>query len=428
LKTADGFSVWQNASLLLGAASTKEEKVRTFRNQILWVVLSSCSLVLSAQEIKIANHSVQYHGFATQGFIHTNTNNWLTMHTNGVGSGAFTDMGFNVGMQFNDKVRVAAQFYDRKLGALGDWEPQLDWAMIEYRPKDWLGFRGGKVKTVMGLYNDKQDMDFANTYALLPQSIYPIDLRDAAIAHLGGDIYGRVRLMKHLGSVDYTAYGGRRSDSMHSGYPYLLGSYGIQLTSYGGPVYGGDLRWRTPLRGLLVGVSRLNQKITGKGESTGPGGPGSSTTLSPYTEWSKHDWTNQYFGQYTADRWHAESEYRRYFRDQMIASGAFENQVDARGWYVGGGFTVCKWFEAGSYYSHYRVFGGQSKSPGADHDYDKVITGKFTVNRFLTIKVEGHFMDGYGDAPYPNGFYSLQNSKGFAANTNGLLMRTGLSF
>lgn len=404
--------------------------MRTFRNRILWVVLSSCSLVLSAQEIKIANQAVQYHGFSTQGFIHTNTNNWLTMQTNGVGSGAFTDTGFNVGTRFNNRLRVAAQFYDRKLGALGDWEPQLDWAMVEFRAKDWLGFRGGKVKTVLGLYNDKQDMDFANTYALLPQSIYPIDLRDAMIAHVGGDIYGRVHLWKQLGSVDYTAYGGHRSDSMNSGYPYLLGSYGINLTSYGGPVYGADLRWRTPLRGLLVGVSRLNQQITGIGSST-MGISGNSGAASPYREWSKHDWTNQYFSQYTADRWHAESEYRRYLRDQMIANGAMENQVDARGWYVGGGFTVCKWFEAGSYYSHYRVFtpaGGTDTSAGADHDYDKVITGKFTVNRFTTIKVEGHFMDGYGNAPYPNGYYSLQNSKGFAANTNALVVRTGLSF
>jgi hypothetical protein len=398
------------------------------------LALLGFSICLHAQEFKIGKYEVQAHGFGTQGYVKTTNNNWLTMNTSGSGSGAFTDAGFNLGSKITSKLRVGGQVYSRKLGALGDWHPQLDWAMGDYQVKPWLGFRGGKVKTVLGLFNNTQDMDFANTFALLPQSIYPIDLRDATIAHVGGDIYGRVHLPKHTGSVEYTAYGGRRSDSMHSGYPYLLGSYGIYLTSYGGPVYGGDFRWKTPVHGLLLGVSRLDQEITGSGKAVMSQGA-TSGILTPYKEWSKHDWTNQYFGQYTASRWHAESEYRRYMRDQMISNGTFENQVDVRGWYVGGGFTATKWFEAGSYYSHYRVLGSGAanssvgaNSAGANHDFDKVITGKFTVNRFMTVKVEGHFMDGYGNEPYPNGFYTLQNPNGFANNTNALVVRTGLSF
>jgi len=37
----------------------------------------------------------------------------------------------------------------------------------------WFGVRGGKVKTVIGLSNDTQDYEFLNTFALLPQSVYP---------------------------------------------------------------------------------------------------------------------------------------------------------------------------------------------------------------------------------------------------------------
>ena len=386
------------------------------------------SICLHAQEFKIGKYEVQAHGFGTQGYIKTNDNNWLTMNTSGSGSGAFTDMGLNMGMQFNSKLRIGGQFYDRKLGKLGDWEPLMDWAMLDYHPKPWLGFRAGKVKTVLGLFTDTQDMDFANTFALLPQSVYPIDLRDASIAHEGGDIYGKGRLPHNLGSVAYVAYGGRRADNMNSGYPFLLtdvepGVISIKLSSYGGPVFGGDFRWKAPLRGLTVGISRLNERITGKGILNG---------ASPYFEYSKHDWTNQYYGQFSKDRFHVESEYRRYLRDQIIFNGMFEIITDVRGCYVGGGYRVNKWLEAGTYYSHYRMYPSGFNSAGHSdpslHDYDKAVTAKFTVNRYTYVKLEGHFMDGNGSALYPAGFYANVNPNGFANNTNALVARTGFSF
>ena len=159
---------------------------------------------VQAQEFKVFDRTVQFHGFASQGFVYTDQNNWLTMHSS-QGSGAFTDFGANASMQVTDKLRVGAQFYDRNLGNLGEWHPSLDWAFADYRFKPWLGIRGGKVKTALGLYNDTQDLDFLHTFALLPQSIYPTDLRDATIAHLGGDIYGSVSLRHHLGTISYTA-------------------------------------------------------------------------------------------------------------------------------------------------------------------------------------------------------------------------------
>ena len=390
------------------------------------------SIGLHAQEFKVGSKTVQVHGFGTQGFVHTNDNNWLTMNTSNIGSGAFTDMGLNMGMQITPKLHIGGQFYDRKLGKLGDWEPLMDWAMLDYHLKPWLGFRVGKVKTVLGLFTDTQDMDFANTFALMPQSVYPIDLRDASIAHEGGDIYGKEKLPNKLGSIAYTAYGGRRADNMHSGYPYLLsGIAGITLTSYGGPVFGGDFRWNTPVRGLTVGISRLNEMITGRGSYNGflgiPAQPN-------YWENSKHDWTNQYYGKYVKDKLHLESEYRRYLRDQTIFSGITWVETDVRGWYVGGGYTVNKWFEAGSYYSHYHIT--PSGGPGISssytdaelHDYDKVVTAKFTINKYTYFKVEGHFMDGNGTAHYPAGFYANVNPSGFANNTNALVVRAGFSF
>lgn len=117
----------------------------------------------------------------------------------------------------------------------------------------------------MGLYNDSQDLSFAHAFALLPQGIYPTDMRDATIAHTGGDLYGNVGLRHGAGEIAYTAYAGRRNDSIYSGYPYLLQDWQVFFRNLGGWQYGADLRWTTPLNGLTVQASRMNQSLTGKG-------------------------------------------------------------------------------------------------------------------------------------------------------------------
>jgi hypothetical protein len=392
------------------------------------------SISLHAQEFKLGSKTVQVHGFGTQGFIHTDDNNWLTMNTSKFGSGAFTDVGLNLSSQLSSQVRVAAQGYDRKLGQLGNWHPQFDFYMVDVKVKPWLGFRGGKVKTVLGLFTDTQDMDFDHTFALLPQSVYPIDMRDATIAHVGGDIYGKVKLPNKYGSLAYTAYGGHRSDSKYSGYPYLLAhvapGVSVLLSSYSGPIWGGDLRWNAAgeLKGRTVGASRLNESIAAKGTFFGQ----------PYWEQTNTDWTNQFYGKYAKNNLHLESEYKREYQNKVIFDGSTWVFTDVRGWYISGGYKISKWFEAGSYYSHYRVnYDGGPLVPGGivlenfpdpqRRDFDKVVTGKVTFNQYLTLKVEGHFMAGNGSAESPNGFYSSVNST-IQDNTNALVVRAGFSF
>jgi len=241
---------------------------------LLSICLCAARLSLHAQDFKLFDRQVQIHGFASQGFVHSDDNNWLTMNTSNVGSGEFTDFGANVSTQITDKFRVGAQVYDRNLGQLGRWHPSLDWGFADYRFKPWFGIRGGKVKTTLGLYNDTQDLDFLHPFVLLPQSVYPIDLRDATIAHLGGDVYGTLPLQHRLGDLSYTGFAGHRSDSMHSGYAYLATQYELYYSSYGGLQYGGDLRWNTPLKGLLIGASRMNENIMGKATFVNPTGQG----------------------------------------------------------------------------------------------------------------------------------------------------------
>lgn len=389
-----------------------------------------------AQEVKIWNRTVQAHGFFSQGFVYTDQNNWLTMNTSG-GSGAMTEMGLNVSSQITDKFRVGAQVYDRNVGQLGQWHPTLDWAVADYQFRNWFGIRAGKVKTTLGLYNDSQDMDFLHVFVLLPQGVYPTDLRDTTIAHAGGDVYGNVALPHHLGDLSYTAYAGNRSDSVYSGYPYFLSQFEIFVRSVEGPQYGGDLRWNTPLKGLMIGASRLDQEITAKGSFVNLFNPGGG--LVPYETTTKSFFTNQFYGDYRVGKLDLNAEYRRYFNRVPYVPGANE-ETDVRAWYISGCYRLGKRLEVGSYYSHYTVRDSASglallilipqtnTSLPQNHVYDKAVAARLDLNRFMYVKVEGHFMDGYGLGPYPDGFYPHQNPHGFKPNTNAFVLKTGFHF
>jgi len=69
---------------------------------------------------------------------------------------------------------------------------------------------------------------------------------------------------------------------------YLLTQFGNYPKTYGG-CNTAWISWSTPLKGLLIGASRMDEDITGKGLATNPFNPGAG--LLPYSESSKADWT-----------------------------------------------------------------------------------------------------------------------------------------
>lgn len=395
------------------------------RRRIVQLVLAGLCLGqawLVAQDFDVFGRHVQVHGFVSQGYVFTSGNNWLTMTTNGDGSAGFTEMALNVSTAVNDKLRIGGQIYDRNMGQLGQYHPQLDWAMADYRIKPWLGIRGGKVKTVLGLYTDTQDLDFLHTFALLPQSVYPLDLRESDIAHSGGDVYGIVSLGRKGGTLSYTGYVGHRSDSIYSGYEYFLHTVHNYTRHYGGLQYGGDLRWQTPVKGLLVGASRLNEDLEGVSDRLG---------IVVHEKSLQPDFTDQFYAQYVWRRLHIDAENKRYYRHHSVRNGAFQDSLNVHAWYVAGSYRLTKRIEVGSYYSHYTMTSTffhlfDTNLPGA-HIFDKAVSGRIDLNRFWNVKIEGHFMDGYGFGPYPNGFYPQQNPT-FAPSTNALVVKTSVNF
>src|SRR5437773_9354174 len=113
--------------------------MRALARRVWWVLLLLGPGISYGQDFKLFDRDVQIHGFASQGFVHTDQNNWLTMETSKIGSGQFSDFGVNISMPVTDKLRIGAQLYDHNLGQLGKWHPTLDWAYAQYTFKPWLG-------------------------------------------------------------------------------------------------------------------------------------------------------------------------------------------------------------------------------------------------------------------------------------------------
>jgi hypothetical protein len=416
------------------------------------VAFLTVSTGLHAQDFKLLNHTVQMHGFGTQSYLKSKNNNYLTMETSSNdGSFGLTDAGLNLATDLGEKVHVGAQVYDRNVGVLGDWHPSLDWAVIDYKAKNWLEFRGGQVKTTMGLYNDTQDLTFLYPWALLPQSVYPVDLRGENIAHIGGDITGRIRV-RRLGRITYTTYGGKQPDDMHGGFvdginsppttPVAKGHITI-LNSYGGTSFGGDLRWQMPIKGLMVGASFIAKDLT----TTGINYYWNTQLVlvpSPYAKYTKADHTNGFYTEYAFHNLRLDGEFRRQLRETSTIQSKFScttagvctyaapssspSSYDDRFWFVGASYRFTRWVELGAYNGRYIPVWSAVWSLPANHIYDQDLSAKFDIGRFTDLKFEGHFIDGNGGAKVDRGFYPAQNPNGYAQTTDMLIVRTEFHF
>lgn len=385
------------------------------------------SVALHAQEFKVGTRTVQVHGFASQGFAYSNNNNFLTMNTSN-GSPAFDEGALNLSMAISDKFRVGGQGYARKIGSLDDGRPQLDWAYGDYKFARWFGVRAGKVKTALGLYNDTQDMDFLHTWAMLPQGIYPTDLRTTFIAHTGGDLYGRIPLKK-AGKLDYTAYAGIRSFDSREGYYFYSLANGFNIQSISGRTEGWDLKWTTPMKGLMLGSSWTNLTVHRAGKwITGPfaGAPYTIDTI-PDRVWAG-------YGDYNRGKWELNYEYRSTDDDLSIGSPLFGSAPfpypqNTEAWFATAAYRITPKLQVGVYHSNLHIDNpSDAKNSASNHIYDEVGTARYDVNSHWEVKAEGHFMDGYGDIYSAQGFYSQWNASGLKPKTDLLVLKASFNF
>jgi hypothetical protein len=274
-----------------------------------------------------------------------------------------------------------------------------------------LGFRAGKVKTIVGLFNDSQDIDAIFLWALLPQSCYPIDNEGFYLSHTGGDLYGYLPLGNHHGSLRYDGYLGEDYLPLDGGYVKQLADAGLQLTNEpAGRNYGGDLRWETPLRGLLLGYSPMVMGLDGAS-------PGGALHVPSFLM------TAQY-AQFARGKFYFAFEYDKVPVSEFLTIGPQTAifPLDTRSWYGMGQYRFTKKIQGGSYYSHY-VNKAMNTSLPENYSKDWVVSGRYDFNSYFYAKLEGHFLHGTG-----LGYYASTNPNGLKPNSNILAAKIGFSF
>jgi hypothetical protein len=372
------------------------------------LVLLACLYAgyLSGQDLA----GIEIHGFVTQGFLYSSHNNYLTMQSSS-GSLQWTDGAVSITDSVTSNLRIGIQLHMYQLGQLGGPNVQVDWASGDYKVNDRLGFRAGKVKTVMGLFNDSQEVDAVFLWTLLPQCSYQVDNESFYLAHVGGDVYGNLSLGSHAGTLRYDGYVGQVTLDLNGGYLKTLADEGFVFTSApSGKTYGGDLRWLTPLRGLIAGSSANVEAVAGTA-------PGVGVSVPTFLK-------TEYYAQFSRGRFYLAGEYDRSPADALVMLGPAVLPVpqDFRSWYGMGSYRLWKKLNVGSYYSHY-VNKALDTSLAANYSKDWVLSGRYDFNPYFYGKLEGHFVHGTAI-----GYYQSTNPSGLKDNSNILAAKIGFSF
>jgi hypothetical protein len=298
-----------------------------------------------------------------------------------------------------------------QLGQLGGPSPKIDWASGDYRVNDHFGIRAGKVKTVIGLFNDSQDVDTIFLWILLPQSAYPIDNKSFLLSHLGGEVYGFLPLGKRAGKLQYNGYAGEASLDLDGGYVKQFTDAGLIFQAApAGKTYGGDLRWDAPLRGLTIGASANVLALDG----TALGG-----VLHLPSEFNSDE-----YAQFQRGRFYFAGEYRRVPLDTTLTTqaGVIPFPVDGRVWFLMGSYRLSERLQMGAYYSNYVNRALDTTLPSS-YSKDWVLSGRWDFNSYFYAKIEDHFLHGTA-----LGYYASTNPAGLKPNSNILAAKIGFSF
>jgi hypothetical protein len=323
--------------------------------------------------------SVDIHAFASQGFIATNRNNYLDVDTKH-GSFQFSEVGINFTKTVVEKLRMGIQLFAQDLGPTGNYNARMDWFYLDYRFRDWLGLRAGRVKIPFGLYNEINDVDSARVAILLPQSVYPLSNRDFLLAQTGGELYGYLKLGE-AGAVDYHAYAGTifLNPSSQPGSPLEVLSLNVPF------LVGGRVMWETPLDGLRLGGSiqmlRIDTQLLLKMKTADVQIPAVLSVGS--IEYSAHDLL-------------LAAEYSRWFvKADSSDSAVFPSSplVTSERAYAMMAYRAAKWLQPGAYYSLF--FPNADNRGGRENmQHDIASTLRFDVNSNWLFKLEGHYMMG----------------------------------
>lgn len=341
------------------------------------------------------NSLVQIGGFISQGYIKSDGNNY-PFEDKGNGTFDFREMAFNASTTFGSHLRVGGQIFAERLGNYGEDKVKLDWAVADYNFRQEFGIRVGRVKYPKGLYGEALDLDVVRPYIFLPVSLYNPVVRDFNSAFNGGMIYGTINAGK-TGSFDYKLFYGDIPMSPEQGVADYFNTTTIFAPNPGvtdlgmDATGGGQVFWNTPVTGLKVGYSySYLDGLYAKGKLRAA--PIYNASLST-DRYSYHTIS----AEYVRNQWTFAAEYQRVGGDFVATTpfGATVSKSEVTNWYVAAARRFHEKFEVGAYFAQQRNSRPAAASPSsANHNNDWTLSLRYDVNEHITVKAEGHYIDG----------------------------------
>lgn len=365
-----------------------------FLPTLIWTLPVMVSILISTQA-QGEESNVDIHGFVSQGYIQTTKENQYPVgNSGGKGSYNFGDYGINFIKQVNPDLRVGVQLFAQDRGTYGNNVVAIDWAYGDYHYRDWLGFRAGKVKIPLGIYNTSRDNDALRNPILLPQGIYSDYYRDLTNSIEGIGFYGYTGLGS-AGKLSYEFNMGTLPINNDSSISKAMGS----TAAGSGPTYNYGLVWSTPVEGLRFAASGLWSKYTGHS---------AWIPTTPATDWAMDPWIVQVFSaEYVHNNLTLAFEYSTMDFDlNPDTTQSFVQKWRGDSWYVSGAYRFTDWMEIGTYYNEY--FADRHHRDGssyADYFYpdaydmyqkDLALTVRFDPMRNVVVKFEAHRVEGVG--------------------------------
>jgi hypothetical protein len=309
------------------------------------------------------------------------------------------------------------QLIARDLGDSGNDKLGVDWAFGDYRYRNWLGLRAGKMKKAFGLYNQSRDIDAARTGVFLPLSVYPEgDGRTPQQSVKGVALYGST-----IGGFDYQIQYGTLDSAFEE---ILLSNPDTLSAEVPDDNYMLHLGWNTPLEGLKF-VGSFNHE-------------GWFQIMEAEPENSETDFTRDAWVvglEYMVGDLTVAAEYNQ-AAFEMKTKGEAPSEWTSEAYYGLAAYRFTDWFEVGTSYAV--VYGNKDDKDGKRYDgqalpralgwsKDLAITTRFDLRESWIVKLEGHWLNGLYATAEDGGFRTNQDY-GDDPDENGILGAVKVTF
>lgn len=388
------------------------------RLQIFFLLLCFNMTVFTADAFDASDMDI--HGFLSQGYLQTDHNNFLAKTEDGTLQ--FNEFGLNFTTRLSDKLTAGIQFFGRDMGTVGNDEIRVDWALMNYKWKDWAGLKVGKMKVVYGLYNETREIDMLRTSILLPQSVYVESYRDSTASIKGIGLYGSLPI-ESIGDFSYEFQFGvapfLEGDGVSQTMENKQSRYNLKIEnidSRNAFAYG--ITWDTPLQCLKFRYSSIevnNLESSGRVSITIPADTNNDGIISPGEGIPVTDFKaeaplvrfNILSGEFFVKNFILKAEYMEMDNRQVFQIGPVTSMQNTpfMGWYVAGSYRLNEIITIGLSYSEFypnsndksgdtQLAIGRKDFQGWQKTY--TVSTKFDVNRFWIFKFETSYNDGFG--------------------------------